>query len=45
MSHASLSIAQESGRRPSAKRLGYLQRLAQGTRKGGREEAFAGSVQ
>jgi len=35
MSHASLSIAQESGRRPSAKRLGYVQRLAQGTRKGG----------
>ena len=45
MSHASLSITEESGRRPSAKRLGYAQRLAQGTRKDGREEAPASSVQ
>lgn len=40
MSHASSSTAQESGRRPSAKRLvGYAQRWAQGTRKAGCEEA------
>ena len=44
MSQASLSIAQESDHRPSAKRLGFAQRLAQGTRKGGREEAPASSV-